>query len=122
MYKDIATRCEKLNRPADAERARTMIVEILPNESESHTLLAGIRQEQNRWNDAILHWRQVARIRSLEPTGVQRLAEALIYEKKWPEAREALHLLMDKPWPSRFGDVRQQAVNLLQAVETGEKQ
>jgi Flp pilus assembly protein TadD len=122
MYKDIAARCEKLNRPAEAERARTMIVEILPNESESHTLLAGIRQEQNRWNDAILHWRQVARIRSLEPTGLQRLAEALIHEKKWPEAREVIRLLMDKPWPTRFGDVRQQAVNLLQAVERGEKQ
>ncbi|MFO1491100.1 MAG: hypothetical protein U1F87_09360 [Kiritimatiellia bacterium] len=86
MYKDIAARCEKLNRPAEAERARTMIVEILPNESESHTLLAGIRQEQNRWGDAITHWTQVARIRSLEPTGLQRLAEARIHEKQWPEA------------------------------------
>ena len=59
-----------LERPRDAERAYTSIVEMQASESESHALLAEIRQKQNRWPEAIEQWEQVARIRSLEPTGL----------------------------------------------------
>ena len=44
-------------------------VEVLPQETESHTMLAEIRQNQNRWDDAIGHWQRVAELRALEPTG-----------------------------------------------------
>jgi predicted Zn-dependent protease len=80
-------------------------VEVLPNESESHTLLAEIRQEQNRWGEAIVHWRQVARIRALEPTGLLKLAAALIHEKQWTEASATLRQAAARGWPSRFGDI-----------------
>jgi hypothetical protein len=54
-----------------------------PLESESHTLLAEIRQQQNRWPEAIEHWQRVAEIRSLEPTGLLKLAEAQLHERNW---------------------------------------
>jgi len=55
------------------ERALTGMVEMKPNEADSHAKLAEIRERQNRWPDAIHHWRHVVRIRSLEPTGLVRL-------------------------------------------------
>ena len=43
FFKDLAVRYDKLRRPEEAERARTNLVEALPNESEGHALLAEIR-------------------------------------------------------------------------------
>ena len=83
LYEDLGKRFDKLGRPEEAERAYTSIVEVLPSESESHTLLAEIRQRQNRWDEAIVQWEQVARIRSLEPTGLLKLAEAQIHQQRW---------------------------------------
>ena len=102
LYEDLGKRLEKLGQAAEVERAYTSIVEALPAESESHQLLAEIRQREDRWADAIGQWRQVARIRSLEPTGLLGLAEALIHERPLPEAAEVLARLKQKNWPARF--------------------
>ena len=59
---------------------------MLPNESESHALLAEIREKQDRWPEAIAHWERVAEIRALEPTGLLKLAAAQIHEKAWDQA------------------------------------
>ena len=83
LCEDLGRRYDAQQEPAEAERAYTSIVELLPSESESHTLLAEIRQRQDRWDEAILHWQQVARIRALEPTGLLKLAEAQIHQKQW---------------------------------------
>ena len=45
---------------------------------------------------------QVARIRSLEPTGLLGLAEALIHEHRSAEASDVLARLKQKSWPARF--------------------
>jgi predicted Zn-dependent protease len=108
LYEKLGRRYEALGRAREAERAYTSIVEALPSESESHTLLAEIRQKQHRWPEAISHWEQVARIRSLEPTGLLKLAAAQIHEKQWTQARATLRKLDTRSWPARFGDVHAQ--------------
>ena len=117
LYKDLGGRYLRLEQPARAERAYTSIVEMLPNESEGHTMLAEIRQGQGEWQAAIHHWRQVARIRALEPTGLLKLAEAQIHEKLWGAATKTVDVLRAKDWPSRFGNVHNQAEQLKNRVE-----
>ena len=102
LYEDLGNRLEKLGQTAEAERAYTSIVEVLPSEAESHQLLAEIRQRQDRWSEAVEQWRQVARIRSLEPAGLLGLCEALIHERRFAEAGEVLAQFKQKNWPARF--------------------
>jgi tetratricopeptide (TPR) repeat protein len=116
-YRDLGNRLEKIGRRDESERAFTSIVEVLPHESEGQAMLAEVRQGQNRWADAIVHWEQVARIRALEPTGLLKLAAAQIHEKRWSDAAETLDKLRSRPWPTRFGDVPGQVRNLEQQVE-----
>jgi tetratricopeptide (TPR) repeat protein len=116
LYRDIAQRYQKMGDAIRAERAYQSIVEMRASESESHAMLAGIRQGQNRWQDAIHHWKQVHRIRSLEPTGLMKLAEAQIHEKLWPDALRTIKLLQSKEWPSRFSNVDNQVRNLLRRI------
>ena len=90
LYEDLGKRLEKLGPAAEVERAYTSIVEALPAESESHQLLAEIRQRQDRWAEAVEQWRQVARLRAMEPTGLLGLCEALVHERRFAEAGEVL--------------------------------
>jgi predicted Zn-dependent protease len=108
IYEDLGRRYAALSQPAEAERAYTSIVEMQPTEAESHSLLAEIREKQNRWPEAIEQWEQAARLRALEPTGLLKLAAAQIHEKRWDNATETLRKLETQNWPSRFGDVRGQ--------------
>jgi len=119
LYKDLAQRFDRLGQPQDAERARTSLVEALPNESEGHAALAEIRQHHDRWSDAVVHWQQVARIRSLEPTGLLKLAEAQIHEKQWDEAAQSVRKLRSRTWPQRFGDVDAKAREFERQIERG---
>jgi tetratricopeptide (TPR) repeat protein len=102
LYEDLGNRLDKLGQAAETERAYTSIVEVLPAESESHQLLAEIRQRQGRWSEAIVQWQQVARIRSLEPGGLVGLCGALIHEHRGGEARAVLEKLKQTVWPARF--------------------
>jgi hypothetical protein len=104
LYEDLGKRLEKLGQTGEVERANTSIVEALPSEAESHQLLAEIRQRQNRWADAMEQWRQVARLRALEPTGLLGLTEALIREHNYAEAAECLTQLKRTSWPARFNN------------------
>ena len=113
LYQDLADRFEKLEKPILAERSRTSIVEALPSEAESHQLLAQIRQKQDRWADATSHWKQVAEIRALEPTGLLNLAKAQLQLDRKEEARKTIDKLLAKEWPPRFGNVHGQAQRLL---------
>jgi len=119
FYRQLHRRLTKLNRSDEAERVATTIVEALPAESESHTMLAEIRQQQDRWPDAIVQWQQVARIRELEPTGLQNLAAAQIHQKQWTSATKTVQKLFDKQWPERFGDVHGAARRLMTQIEVG---
>ena len=94
---------------------------MLANESESHAALAEIRQQQNRWNEAIHQWRQVARLRALEPTGLLKLAEAQIHQQLWDDADATVRQIQSRTWPSRFSNVEQQTWQLRQKIEQGRK-
>jgi tetratricopeptide (TPR) repeat protein len=102
LYKDLGRRFADLNDAHESERAYTSIVEVLASEAESHAMLAEVRESQNRFAEAIAEWRQVARLRALEPTGLLRLARAQIHEKQWKDAAETLRQLGAKVWPPRF--------------------
>jgi tetratricopeptide (TPR) repeat protein len=121
LYEDLGQRYAKLGQAEQAERAYTSIVEALPNESEGHALLAEIRQQQDRWDEAVEHWQQVARIRQLEPTGLVKLAEAQIHLHRWSAARQTIDRLRARSWPDRFGDVNHQARDLERRIDRGEK-
>jgi tetratricopeptide (TPR) repeat protein len=110
LYKDLAKRLK--NNEGQSERAVTTLVEAAPKEAEHHEALAVIRQEQNRWGEAIDHWKHVAALRALEPTGLLKLAEAQIHEKRWPAAWSTIGKLKAKAWPSRFSNVEGQTRQL----------
>jgi tetratricopeptide (TPR) repeat protein len=106
LCKNLGNRFNALGRPADAERAYTSIVELLPSEAESHAMLAAIREQQDRWPDAAQHWEQVARIRRLEPTGLLMLTNAQIHMQQWDAARQTIAKLKSQTWPDRFSNVQ----------------
>lgn len=110
LYKDLARRLSDDKK--QSERAVTTIVEAAPREAEHHEALALIRQDQNRWSDAIEHWQHVAELRALEPTGLLKLAEAQIHEERWTAARTTIDRLKSRAWPSRFSNVESQARQL----------
>ncbi|MCL4202229.1 MAG: hypothetical protein KJ000_07025 [Pirellulaceae bacterium] len=117
LFQDLGQRFEQMERAVDAERAFTSIVEALPNESEGHAALAEIRQRQNRWSDAVGHWREVARIRALEPIGLLNLAAAQIQLKQREAAAETIRQLQQQSWPQRFSNVDQQVRDLQRRLE-----
>jgi tetratricopeptide (TPR) repeat protein len=114
LYRDLGHRLEKLGRPDQTERAFTSIVEILPAEAESHQMLAEIRQEENRWPEAVFEWQQAARIRSLEPTGLLGLAAAQIHDRRLEDAQATLDRLRSTGWPARFDSLINQKLPELQ--------
>ncbi len=118
LYQDLGRRLQ--GRPKEVERAYTSIVEVLPSESESHALLAEIRQQQDRWPEALTQWQQVARIRALEPTGLLKLAGAQIHLRQWEPAKESLRKIGARNWPQRFGDVRTQVRQLEEQLKAGQ--
>lgn len=114
LYKDLAKRFRKDD--SLEERVVTTIVEAAPNEAEHHQALAEIRQEQNRWSDAIEHWKHVAALRSLEPNGLLKLAEAQIHEKRYPQAQKTVDQLSQQEWPERFREIKDQIRKLEQQI------
>lgn len=75
------------------------------------------RQKQDRWVDAAIHWEQVAEIRALEPTGLQKLADVQIRLERYDDARASLEKLLAKNWPSRFANVHRDARKKLVGLE-----
>jgi tetratricopeptide (TPR) repeat protein len=110
LYEQLADRMK--SDEAEAERAATSIIEAGPSEAENHQALAELRQKQNRWDDAIDQWKEVAELRRLEPTGLLKLVEAEIHQKQWAPARQTLDKLNKTEWPSRFNDVGNQIQRL----------
>jgi Flp pilus assembly protein TadD/predicted Zn-dependent protease len=112
LYEQLGGRLAEQRQPAEAERAYTSVVELQPNESEGHALLAEVREKQDRWPEAIAQWQRVATIHALEPTGLLKLAAAQIHERAWDQAAATLRKLRGQNWPQRFGDVQQQVREL----------
>lgn len=112
LYEQLGRRYAALDKPGEAERAYTSSVEVLPNESEGHALLAEVREKQGQWPAAIAQWERVAAIRALEPTGLLKLAAAQIEHKDWAAAAATLRTVRTQSWPSRFTEVEKQAREL----------
>ncbi|MBS0205608.1 MAG: hypothetical protein JSS49_22120 [Planctomycetes bacterium] len=110
LYEQLADRLK--DNEGESERAATSIIEASPNQAENHAAMATLRQQQDRWSEAITHWEQVAELRKLEPGGLLHLAEALLHEKRWDAARETIKKLRTTPWPAHFTDVESQASKL----------
>lgn len=110
LYEQLADRLK--NDEGEAERAATSIIAAGPTEAENHQAMAELREKQNRWNEAIAEWKDVAELRRLEPTGLLKLAEAEIHEKQWNSASQTLDRLNKTEWPNRFNDVGNQIQHL----------
>jgi predicted Zn-dependent protease len=110
LYQQLAERLK--DNEAEAERATTSIIESSPNEAENHAAMAEFRQKQNRWAEAIPHWERVAELRRLEPTGLLKLTEAQLHEKRWDDARKSIDKLQKSEWPARFNDIANQSRRL----------
>ena len=102
LWSKLAERFTSLKNPVEAERAATSLVEVTPHESAGHAKLADHRQKQDRWDEAISHWQEVAKLRKLEPTGLLGLAPALLHQKRLPEFDAAMKQLENGPWPQHF--------------------
>jgi tetratricopeptide (TPR) repeat protein len=113
LWAQLGRRFAALEQLESSERAFTSLVETMPEESQGHQRLAEIRQQQRRWDDAAERWRQVARVRSKEPTGYLGLARCLLQLERWDEARTVIDELLSTDWPARFGDVRAETELLL---------
>ena len=117
-YMSLGSLFEKMNDPAEAERAYTSMVEMLPGESEGHEALAKLREQQQRLDDAMSQWHKVAEIRSLEPTGLLNVLRLQI-ERRQPEAaRTTLKKLQDTDWPSRFTYLKQELENYKRSIDS----
>ncbi len=115
LYTQLAKRLS--GDEAEAERAATSIVEAGPTEAENHQALAELRQTQNRWNEAIDQWREAAELRRLEPTGLVKLAEAQVHQKRWDAARKTVDKLRTTDWPSRFNNVQSDIERLRGSIQ-----
>ena len=122
LYQDLGKRYDALGDGKETERAYTSIVEVQANETESHAMLAEIRQNQNRWSEAAAEWEQVAKLRSLEPTGLLKLAAAQLKLRKWDAAAETLRKLETTGWPARFFNVNGETSQLRRQLEDLRKQ
>jgi tetratricopeptide (TPR) repeat protein len=105
LYASLARRAQQ--DESLAERAATSIVEAAPQETEHYQELARLRQEQDRWPEAIPLWRRASELHQSVPSGLLGLAAAQIHERQWPAARETLARLRERDWPAGFGDIEQ---------------
>jgi tetratricopeptide (TPR) repeat protein len=117
MFSRAGQMLQEAGNRAEAERAFTSLVEPSPLESEGHKALAEVRLAQGRAAEAVEEWRRVVEIRSNEPDGYLGLARALAELGKWDEAREAATKVLQGQWHRRFGDVRNQAEDILREIE-----
>jgi len=102
LWNKLAERFTALKQPVEAERAATSLVEVQPHEAEGQAKFASYREKQDRWDEAISHWQEVAKLRKLEPTGLLGLAPALLHQKRLEEFDAAMKQLENSPWPQHF--------------------
>ena len=115
-YTDLARRYRKAGDEAQAERALTNLVEPAPNQADGHRRLATVRQEQKRWPDAVVQWRQVVRTEPKDPMGALSLARALIQTGETAEARRVLEQVLRTEWAKRHGDPKATATEILKSI------
>ena len=81
---------------------------MMPTDASSHMMLAGVREGQNRWDDALRHWDEAVRLRTMEPNPLIGLAKAQIHQGQLEKASQTLAKLKAKQWPVRFNEANKQ--------------
>jgi len=112
LYAELGRRLSAAGDAGGAERAWTSLAEAKPNEADGHRRLAQHREEEQRYDDAIVQWRQVVRIRTDEPVGWLSLAKAQLKAGRTEKARATLKHVLSRKWDARFGDVHDKARKL----------
>lgn len=124
-WKELGDRLTKLNQAAQAERAYTSLIEVLPNDADSEMALAQVREGQNRWEEAVGHWKIARDYRSEDPSGLLGLAKAYLHQKQWPHAQATIDQLRKpaKPWHQRFDalNVKGKVEELTKRMNEGKK-
>lgn len=100
-----------------AERAATAVVEASPGEAEYHEKLAIIRAAKQQHAQAVVHWNQVAELRSLEPNGLINLGKAQLQAKQPEAAKRTIEKLRTSEWPTRFSDEVSKALQELDRMQ-----
>ncbi|MCY2963434.1 MAG: hypothetical protein NT069_07235 [Planctomycetota bacterium] len=114
VYADLGSRYDRLGDAAAAERARTSVLDLLPNDAEGHQNLAQIREGQNRFQDALTEWREVLRLRPMDPNGLFGVIRNQISANDREGAKESLQILKKTNWAQRFREPVQQQVRELE--------
>ncbi len=124
-WKELGDRLSKLNEAVQAERAYTSLIEVLPNDADSEMALAQVREGQNRWEEAVVHWKLARDYRNEDPSGLLGLAKAYLHQKQWPNAQATIDQLRKpaKPWHQRFESlkVKEQVEELTKRLNEGKK-
>lgn len=114
--KDLANRYAASGDIANAERARTSIVESAPLEAEHHIQLASVREQNENWDSAIAHWKRAVSLRSEDPAPLIRLATAELQHGDKNKAWMHLKTLDSTDWDERFEDVMKQIRELRRQI------
>jgi predicted Zn-dependent protease len=97
-YADLADRYEKQSDDLNAERARTTTVELRPNEPNPHVQLAEIREKQERWTEAIIHWERAAAMGTEDPHPILRIGRIYVETEQWDEFIETMERIRVGDW------------------------
>ncbi len=112
-YADLAVRFDRVGDAVTGERARTNLVEASPSEPEGHQMLAAIRIVGGPPRP---RGRALAPGRPRPPRRPDGLAVARRdagAPRRRRAARKTLEHILSRTWEERFGDVKQQAAQLL---------
>jgi tetratricopeptide (TPR) repeat protein len=122
-WKQLGDRYAKQKQSAESERAYTSMIELLPSEAEGQSKLADVRQQQNRWAEAITHWKLAVDYKTEDPAGLLGLAQAQLHQKQWNDAAITMKKLRQpaQPWHRRFGDVAAKVEHLQQEMQREKK-
>lgn len=113
---DLGRRSLALGEKEVAERAFTNAIEISPNEAENHHAFAELREQSERLDEAAFHWGEVAKLRSLEPTGLLNQARLLIRLGRADEAKKDIEMLKTTKWDQRFAEDLKKIADLERAL------
>ena len=67
-----------------------------------------------------MQWRQVIRVRSLEPDGWLGLANSQIHARDYDGARESIEHVLKTKWEARFKDAKTRARGLKRVLASRE--
>jgi tetratricopeptide (TPR) repeat protein len=112
MYGDLLAGTGDLG---EAERAFTTIVEFDPLGATAHRELADIRERQERWQEAAVHWRIVCDSSADNPEPLLGLAAAQAKAGRVEQAEATLKTVLEQDWGGGFSDVQARARQLLDA-------